>query len=214
MSFYRLNEVYGPQNVSAIKTLWAGVAARPMAEIGELWLDTAANPCCLKRYNGETWDIIGELTATEILTLLKTEDGTAHCLANIWNATPEPIDPYAGLNLEQAREYKLREFKWHTYHTVTRHMPEWKQLRWKEYLYLYEKKQLPEKLFGFEELAFASFPAPGETTAACYRRVQQGLKWVLLCIRAHNNKETELFAAKDIAAIKKISLPDYPTFPL
>jgi hypothetical protein len=214
MSFYRLNEIYGPRNASQIKALWAGVSARGMAESGELWLDTSSTPCRLKRYNGSTWDIIGDLTATEILTLLRTVDGGGHCLANIWNASVEPADPYLGLTLEEARAYKLRELKWHTYNMVTHHMPEWKQMKWKEYLHLYEKKQSSEKLFGFEELTFASFPIAGETTAFCYRKVQQGLKWVLLCVRAHNHKEVELFVAKDIAAIKKIGLPDYPAFPL
>lgn len=214
MSFYQLNEVFGPQNANHIKSLWAGVIARSMVEHGELWLDTSSNPCRLKRFNGSTWDIIGDLTTTEILTLLKTVDGGGQCLANICNASMEPEDPYLGLTLEEARAFKLRELKWHTYNTVTRHMPEWKQMKWKEYLHLYEKKMASEKLFGFEELTFASYPTPGETTASCYCKVQCGLKWVLLCVRAHNNKETELFVAPDIAAIKKIGLPDYPVFPL
>ncbi|NIM11525.1 MAG: hypothetical protein GTO45_16515 [Candidatus Aminicenantes bacterium] len=43
---------------------------------GQIWLDTSVTPNQLKRYNGSGWDTIGELTAGDLLNLIKTVDGS------------------------------------------------------------------------------------------------------------------------------------------
>ncbi len=41
-----------------------------------MWLDTSVTPNRLKRYNGSEWDTVGDMTAGDLLTLLKTVDGS------------------------------------------------------------------------------------------------------------------------------------------
>lgn len=43
---------------------------------GQIWLDISAAPYQLKRYNGSGWDVVGEMTAGNILNTLKTVDGS------------------------------------------------------------------------------------------------------------------------------------------
>lgn len=48
-------------------------------------------------------------------------------------------DPYYGMNLEEALIEKRNQVKRTTYHTITLNMPEWKQMKWNEYIRLHEK---------------------------------------------------------------------------
>jgi hypothetical protein len=43
---------------------------------GQIWLDTRSTPPVLKRYNGTSWDEIGEMTSGNLLSLILTIDGT------------------------------------------------------------------------------------------------------------------------------------------
>ena len=74
--FYQLGDVFGYQDANDIKKLWASDTAPADPGSGEVWLDTSGTPNQLKRYNGSIWETIGELTAGDLLTLIKTVDGS------------------------------------------------------------------------------------------------------------------------------------------
>lgn len=76
MAFFQLNDVFGYQHANAIKRLWADDTAPADPGDGEVWLDTSVTPNRLKRYNGAGWDTVGDMTAGDMLTLLKTVDGS------------------------------------------------------------------------------------------------------------------------------------------
>jgi hypothetical protein len=76
MGFFELDDVFTYQDANDIKKLWAGDTAPASPGSGEVWLDTSATPNQLKRYNGSSWDTIGELTAGDLLNLIKTVDGS------------------------------------------------------------------------------------------------------------------------------------------
>ncbi len=75
MALFKLNDLFGYQDANEIKKLWASATAPTNPEEGEIWLDTTLNR--IKRYVGSVWVIIGELSAADLLTLIKTVDGTA-----------------------------------------------------------------------------------------------------------------------------------------
>ena len=75
MAFFQLNDVFGYQHANAMKRLWAADTAPADPGDGEVWLDTSVTPNRLKRYNGTAWETVGDMTAGELLTLLKTVDG-------------------------------------------------------------------------------------------------------------------------------------------
>jgi len=78
MSLFSVGDKFGVQSANAIRKLWASSTAPSSPEDGEIWLDISASPYWLKRYNTTTssWERIMVLTASEILTLLKTVDGS------------------------------------------------------------------------------------------------------------------------------------------
>lgn len=76
MSFFELDDVFGYQDANEIKKLWASDTAPSDPGDGEVWLDTSVTPNRLKRYTGSGWETVGDMTAGELLTLLKTVDGT------------------------------------------------------------------------------------------------------------------------------------------
>lgn len=76
MAYFELDDVFGYQDANDIKKLWASDTAPSDPAAGEIWLDTSVAPLKLKRYNGSGWDTIGELTANDILNLLKSVDGS------------------------------------------------------------------------------------------------------------------------------------------
>lgn len=76
MAFFELDDVFGYQDANDIKKLWAGDTGPGDPGNGEVWLDISSSPHKLKRYNGSGWDTIGEMTAADILSLLKTVDGS------------------------------------------------------------------------------------------------------------------------------------------
>jgi hypothetical protein len=78
MSLFELDDVFTYQDANDIKRLWASETAPADPGDGEVWLDTSFTPNRLKRYNITSgWEIIGDMTAGELLTLLKTVDGTS-----------------------------------------------------------------------------------------------------------------------------------------
>lgn len=67
MAFFQLGDVFGYQDANEIKTFWASDTAPASPGTGEVWLDTSSTPNQLKRYNGSSWKIIGEIISPLIL---------------------------------------------------------------------------------------------------------------------------------------------------
>jgi hypothetical protein len=76
MALFELGDVFGYQDANDIKILWASPTAPADPGSGEVWLDISTTPIQLKRYNGSSWETIGELPASDLLTLIKTVDGS------------------------------------------------------------------------------------------------------------------------------------------
>ncbi len=77
MSFFELNDLFGYQDANDIKKFWAAVTAPASPGEGEVWLDISETPNLLKRYNGTAWVAIAGNSASDMLTLLKTVDGSS-----------------------------------------------------------------------------------------------------------------------------------------
>jgi len=77
MALFELDDVFTYQDANDIKRLWAATT-EPTTNLaaGEIWLDISTTPYQLKRYNGSTWDIIGDMSGQDVLDLLKTVDGS------------------------------------------------------------------------------------------------------------------------------------------
>lgn len=60
MSLYTYGQKWGIIAANLMRKLWAAIAAPDSPGAGEIWLDISATPYLLKRYNGSTWDIIGQ----------------------------------------------------------------------------------------------------------------------------------------------------------
>lgn len=123
-------------------------------------------------------------------------------------------DPYFGLSTEEAYEYKLQQIKQATYRTITRNMPEWKQIKWREYIRLYEKTRAGETLTSLESLDYEGFPGEDAAHELCYERAIRVMSWIQECVEADRVWEAELAAVSGIRGIKDSSGPAYPDFPL
>lgn len=135
-------------------------------------------------------------------------------IADIKNMVKKLHDPYFGLDLNEARTYKLDAIKGETFRTLARQLPQWKQAKWREYIRLYEKKQNGESLTKLEQATYDYFPNKGETHKACYNKAIKGFEWILKCVAVNDKKETELLKAQSIEAIRNIKDVSYPTWPL
>jgi len=123
-------------------------------------------------------------------------------------------DPYYGMNLEESRVQKFNQLKRMTYHTITRNMPEWKQMKWNEYIRLHEKKKARKKLTAYEQDVYERFRSEDETHNACYRKAQAVMTWIQECVEANDVTEKKLSEAKDIKSIKELEEPEYPIYPI
>jgi hypothetical protein len=79
MSFFELDDLFTYQDVNDIKKFWAATEDPAIVDsgLGEIYLNIASTPYRLKRFNGSQWEVFGEMTAQEILTALKTVDGSS-----------------------------------------------------------------------------------------------------------------------------------------
>jgi hypothetical protein len=123
-------------------------------------------------------------------------------------------DPYFGLGLKEAKEYKLDAIKGLTYRTITSRLPQWKQAKWNEYIRIYEKHERGETLTRLEQAVFDAFPGEGETHRSRYEDAVKAMEWILKCVAVNNKKEEELKKARGIKTIRGIEDPSYPAWPL
>jgi hypothetical protein len=131
-------------------------------------------------------------------------------IADVQNMKTKLEDPYFGLSLEEARERMIQNVKRSTYHTITARMPEWKQIKWKEYIAIHIKTKNNEKLTPLEKAEYESFPAPGRTHEDCYVDSVRAFGWLRECVARSNKVEADARKAGTIKKIKQIQLPDYP----
>jgi len=78
MALFQLDQVFSYQDANDIKKLWASTTAPTGAGDGEVWLDISTSTYKLKRYKSSTgtWETITGISAAELLTAIKTVDGT------------------------------------------------------------------------------------------------------------------------------------------
>ncbi|MCP5104206.1 MAG: hypothetical protein GY950_12540, partial [bacterium] len=77
MALFELDDVFTYQDANDIKRMWAGTADpdTATADEGEIYLNTGSTPYQFKRFNGTVWEVIGQMTAQEILDAVKTVHG-------------------------------------------------------------------------------------------------------------------------------------------
>lgn len=63
------------QEVNDILKLYAAGTEPQTPYDGQIWLDTSSG-ALLKRYNGTAWDVVGEVTAADLLSLIQGVDGS------------------------------------------------------------------------------------------------------------------------------------------
>lgn len=119
-------------------------------------------------------------------------------------------DPYFGMKLEAAKAYRLNAVKQLTYRTIIQQMPEWKQIRWNEYMRLHEKVDGGGILTPLEQSVYDAFPDAGETHEGCYGDCLTAARWILQCIARNDVKENEIKKARSVKAVKEIKDPGYP----
>jgi len=161
--------------------------------------------------------------------LYKSAKGSFEPLSNQWNgelpeyeAVIEDVqnmrdkldDPYFGMDLEEARQYKLQHLKRLTFSVITQFMPGWRQIKWKEYLSLYKKVDAGVPLSDLEQRSYDRFPDDTETHADCYKKCETGINWIMECLARHDNKEQTVKKARGIKAVKAVADPDYPQWEL
>jgi hypothetical protein len=135
-------------------------------------------------------------------------------IADIMNMKSKWEDPYFGFTLEQAVQYRLDALHRLTYRTITLNMPEWRQIRWNEYVKLYEKVAAGNTLNTLEQLNYDGFPEGNETHETCYSDCITAFQWIAACIAVHEQKKPEITQAGDIDALKAVTAPDYPLWEL
>ncbi|MCP5102552.1 MAG: hypothetical protein GY950_04195 [bacterium] len=135
-------------------------------------------------------------------------------IADIANMKAKREDPYFGLTLEQAVEYRLTGLHQSTYRTITTYMPEWRQIRWNEFVKLYEKAAAGNTLTPLEQTNYDGFPEEGETHEGCYSNCTAAFQWIVQCIAQHEQKKPEIMQAGGIDALKAVPDPDYPAWEL
>jgi len=133
-------------------------------------------------------------------------------IADIANMKAKREDPYFGLSRKQAVRYRLDALRRLTYHTITQNMPEWRQIRWNEFVKLHEKVTAGNALNALEQINYDSLPDGKETHAACYKKCIAAFQWIARCIERHERKKIEIVKTKSIDALRKLENPDYPAW--
>ncbi|MCP5103804.1 MAG: hypothetical protein GY950_10520 [bacterium] len=184
------------------------------------------------KYYPGTIDLTGEYYVDyepERSLLYKAAEGNFEPLVNQWVRDLEVYedvighaadmlskmeDPYFDLTLEQAKEYRRGAIKSRTYTVVTGHMPEWRQLKWRDYMSLHERVQAGDTLNELDQFAYDCFLDDGETHESAYGTCKQAFQWVLQCVTANNAAEQQVPGCSSLQQLKDLSDPDYPGWDL
>lgn len=123
-------------------------------------------------------------------------------------------DPYFGLNLAEAKVYKLDDIKGETFRTIATYLPQWKQAKWREFIRIHDKHLAGQSLTRLEQSTYDSFPNEVESADFRYKKAVKAFEWIIKCVAVNDKKEAELQKAKSIKAIRKIKDATYPSWPL
>ncbi|MCP5047504.1 MAG: hypothetical protein GY940_10055 [bacterium] len=140
--------------------------------------------------------------------------GYEDVIDDVENIQAKLNDPYFGLNLEESRAFRLNELKRLTYAVITKHMPEWKQIKRNEYINLHQKVKNGDSLTGLEQEIYDHFPNGKETHESCYNNCLTAARWLMECKIKNDRKEKEIKKARGIKAVKAVKDPDYPEWEL
>lgn len=135
-------------------------------------------------------------------------------IADVENMREKLDDPYFGKTLDEAKVYKLADIKNKTFNFISVYMPQWRQLKWNEYIKIYEKQEMGETLTPLEQAVYNGFPDDDETYFSCYEDALTAMNWILQCVAVNNQKEAEYKAASSIEEMKRIGDAVYPAWPL
>lgn len=118
--------------------------------------------------------------------------------------------------LSQAHIDKITAMRVQTYAHVTAHMPEWRQLKWNQYISYYDRCEgNTSSMRGFEVDVMNTMLNSGETYKDGYERAITGLSWLSRCIVYHDQMEKEVMRMFDAHAAEfDITAMDYPNYPL
>ena len=118
--------------------------------------------------------------------------------------------------LTQAHIDKITALRTQTYVYVTAKMPEWRQLKWNQYIAYYDRTQGNiTKLKPHELGVMKTMLNPGETPLDGYNRAIAGLEWLSFCILYHDRIEKKIIALREVqVAGFDITAVNYPVYPL
>jgi len=131
-------------------------------------------------------------------------------IADVRNMLEKMKDPYFKMNIEEARTFRKNEIKAITFRTITHYMPEWKQIRWNQFMRLHERLKNDDKLTLLEQAIYNAFPDGNRCHDDCYEDCIKAARWILECIVQNDFREREVSRAASIAVIKSVPDPDYP----
>lgn len=161
--------------------------------------------------------------------LYKSAEGNFQPLENQWEGTVQEYediivdvpgmaaklaDPYFGKAAKEAKEYKIHHIKRLTHTTITTRMPEWKQIRWRDYMRIHEAVQDGKPLNALDRVVYDGFPTGDETNETAYNKCVAAMEWIVRCIAANDDAEAKVPACSTVRAVKKLPDPAYPEWSL
>lgn len=123
-------------------------------------------------------------------------------------------DPYFGKTVEEAREYKIHYIKHLTRTVITTHMPEWRQIKWRDYMRIYETAREGKPLNALDRLVYDGFPTGDETDEIAYNKCETAMRWIMQCIVANDAAEKRVPGCSTVRDIKTLPDPVYPQWSL
>lgn len=118
--------------------------------------------------------------------------------------------------LTQAHIDKITALRTQTYIYVTAHMPEWRQMKWNQFISYYDRSQGDiTKLKPFEVGVMKTMLNEGENYKDGYSRAMTGLEWLSYCILYHDKIEKKIRTIQESQVARfDITMVDYPVYPL
>lgn len=115
--------------------------------------------------------------------------------------------------LSQLQTDTINALRAQTYAYITAYMPEWRQMKWNNYITYYRRGI--NNLEFFEREIAKTMLDEGDDYAAAFERATTGMKWLAKCTKIHDNFEKQIMGMTDegISGID-ISLAAYPSWPL
>lgn len=135
-------------------------------------------------------------------------------LADVPGMAAKLEDPYFGKTVKEAKEYKIQYIKSLTYTTIITHMPEWRQIRWRDYMRLHEAVQDGKTLNALDQVIYDGFPTGDETNDIAYNNCAAAMGWLMQCIAANDHAEAQVPACSTVKKVRDLPDPSYPEWRL